>query len=87
LPTKYTVATYHEWARAVLPLYESLDANAPNGPSKSALDQIVTILKYFENSVTVAQIKAYWLSHRSHWTSDFAALVAALKGCAKILLP
>jgi hypothetical protein len=80
-PTKYSVTTYHQWARLLLPFYENLYANAPTTPSKNALNDIVVILTYFEKSATLAQVKAYWLARKSHWTSDFAALVAALKGC------
>lgn len=84
-PSVGTVAGYHAWAKAILPFYEKLQSTAPNTASKKTLTEIVTILKDYESSATMAKLIAYETANRAHWITDTKALAAAIISCAKSL--
>jgi hypothetical protein len=82
-PTSFTVTGFHTWAKKLLPYYENLEANAPNATSKSVLKEIVTILKYYETSASVAKLTAYQSAHRATWLAGTKVLGKAIASCAK----
>ena len=86
VPTTITVASYHAWARAEVPFFSALAAIAPDAAARTVLNEIVTILKYYESQASLNAIKAYWLSHHNEWVKDTKALAADLEACAKTLL-
>lgn len=84
-PSSFTVTGYHSWAKKLLPYYENLEANAPNATSKTVLSEIVTILKYYESSSTIAKLTAYEATHRAGWLAGTKVLGKAIASCAKSL--
>src|ERR1019366_1392884 len=48
-PTTLTLTSYHAWAKALVPYYEKMASVAPNAKTKSALADIVVVLKAYAN--------------------------------------
>lgn len=81
-PTKVTTANYHLWAKSYLPLFEKLASEAPSNSAKSALKELVTILKYESTSKSVSGLTAYISANRTQWANGFSTLTKAIISCA-----
>jgi len=81
-PTKVTTANYHLWAKAYLPLFKKLASEAPSAKTKSALNELVTILKYESTSTSISGLGAYISANRTQYANGFLALTKSLMSCA-----
>jgi hypothetical protein len=81
-PTKMTTANYHLWAKAYLPLFKKLASEAPSAKTKSALNELVTILNYEATSTSISGLAAYISANRTQYANGFLALTKSLMSCA-----
>jgi hypothetical protein len=80
-PAANNLASYKKWLASYLPEFEKLASEAPNASSKTALNQLVTIMKAEETSTTLAKLDAAVAVNSKKWTTDWEALVKALLSC------
>jgi len=81
-PTAINTASYHAWAKALLPFYERLASEAPNAKTKQELNELVTILKYEANSTSLSGLESYVSTHGVAWANGLKALISAFMSCA-----
>ena len=81
-PSSYTTANYHKWAAEYLPIYEKLASEAPNASTKTILNEIVTILKYYSTASSAKALEAYALANSKTYEKDAQALAKAIIACA-----
>jgi hypothetical protein len=82
-PTKLTTKSYHAWAKAILPFYETLASEAPNAKTKTVLNEIVTILKYESSASSLTSLEAYINANHIKFENGTKALANAIIACAK----
>ncbi len=81
-PTGLTLASYHQWVKLLLPYYEKMDATAPNAQTKEVLGYIVTVLKTYSSTHSLATLVAYEKAHAATFAADEKALAKAIVSCA-----
>jgi hypothetical protein len=81
-PTGTGLTAYKNWAKEVLPLYETLASEAPNANSKLVLNDVVTILKDYYSSKTWKKLEAYELANHAKFLAATKTLAKAIEGCA-----
>lgn len=81
-PAKLTTATYHAWAKALVPFYEKLASEAPNATTKTELNYVVVILKYEAKDKTLSNLEAYVAANHVKFEKGTSALAKAIKSCA-----
>jgi hypothetical protein len=81
-PTKITTTSYRAWAKSLLPFYETLASEAPNANTKTALDEVVTILKYESNEKSLTSLEAYVTTNKVKFENGTKALVKAIVSCS-----
>jgi hypothetical protein len=81
-PTGTGLTAYRAWAKELLPLYETLAANAPNSSSKLVLNDVVTILKDYYGSKSLSKLEAYEVANHAKFLTDTKSLAKAIEGCA-----
>jgi hypothetical protein len=82
-PTSITTGNYRSWAKATLPFFEQLAADAPNAKTKSELNALVTILKYEEDASTTKALETYVGANSVKFANDAKALADAIIACAE----
>ena len=80
-PKGLTIGDYKAWAKLLLPFYEQLASDAPNAASKTELNYIVTILKYYTSSTSWTALEAYANANHVKFEEGTKALANAVKGC------
>ncbi len=80
-PKSITTATYHAWAKSLLPFYEKLASEAPNAKTKTELNELVTILNYEADSTKLTSLEAYIAANGTAWANGLKALVSSLMAC------
>lgn len=81
-PSSIKTASYHAWAKTLLPFYEKLASEAPNAKTKQELNEIVTILKYEATSTTVTGLESYLAANSVAYANGVKAMVKAFMSCA-----
>ena len=81
-PSKLTITSYHAWAKAALPYYEKMEATAPNAKTKQILGFVVTVLKAYSKSSSLAKLSVYEKAHDKQFKADVKVLAVAIKACA-----
>ncbi len=77
--------SYKAWAKTLIPFYEKLASEAPNAATKSVLNEVVVVLKYYQNSTSLAKLDASVLKYNAKWEAGSKALAKAIISCAKSL--
>jgi hypothetical protein len=85
VPSATNLKSYKKWAAALEPFYEKLASEAPNAATKSVLNEVVVVLKYYVSSSSLAKLDASVLKYHAQWTKGSKALAAAIVSCAKSL--
>lgn len=85
VPSPTNLKSYKKWAASLEPLYEKLSSEAPNAATKSVLNEVVVVLKYYVSSKNLAKLDASVLKYHAQWTKGTKALAAAIISCAKTL--
>ena len=80
-PSSMTIKSYRAYALAALPLYQKMEATAPNAKVKQILMFIDTALKAYANTTSLAKLAAYQKANHTQFVKDTGALVAAIKSC------
>jgi hypothetical protein len=75
------LTAYKAWAKELLPLYETMAANAPNASSKLVLNDVVTILKDYYSSKSLSKLEAYEVANHAKFEADTKGLSKAIAGC------
>jgi len=84
-PSPSNFKSYRKWAKSLIPFYQKLASEAPNAATKSVLNEVVVVLKYYENSTSLAKLDASVLKYQAKWTKGAKALANAVVSCAKSL--
>lgn len=85
VPSVTNLKSYRKWAASLEPFYETLASEAPNAATKSVLNEVVVVLKYYVSSSNLAKLDASVLKYHAQWTKGSKALAAAIVSCAKSL--
>jgi hypothetical protein len=80
-PTTFTVASYHKWAKELVPDYENMAKAAPNAKTKTVLDDLIVVLKAYANYTSLPKLEAYEKAHRAAFDKDVTSLAASIKAC------
>ena len=80
-PSTSTPSGYHAWAKLFLPYYEKM-ASESSGKTKTALNDLVSIFKYYNSASSLAGIEAYIGVHHAKFTADVKALAESVESCA-----
>lgn len=81
-PAKLTTATYHTWAKDLVPFYEKLASVAPNATTKTELNYVVVILKYEAKDTSLTGLETYIAANHVKFEKGVGALSKAVKSCA-----
>jgi hypothetical protein len=73
---------YKAWAKYLLPLYESLAAEAPNDASKTTLNEVVVILKYEANDTSLTSLETYIKANSVKFDNGAKTLGKDIAACA-----
>jgi hypothetical protein len=84
-PSPKNLKTYKAWAKALEPFYEQLASEAPNAATKSILNEVVVVLKYYVSSSSTVKLDASVAKYRAKWAAGAKALAKAVESCAKTL--
>jgi hypothetical protein len=84
-PNPKSLSSYRAWAKSLEPFYEMLAKEAPNAATKSVLNEVVVVLKYYVSSKNVTALDASVLKYQAKWKAGAKALAAAIVSCAKSL--
>ncbi len=84
-PAASDLTTYKAWAKTLEPFYEKLASEAPNAATKSVLNEVVVVLKYYVNSTSITKLDASVLKYHAKWEAGAKALAKAVESCAKSL--
>jgi hypothetical protein len=84
-PSPTNLTSYKAWAKSLEPFYETLAKDAPNAATKSVLNEVVVVLKYYVSSSSITKLDASVLKYHSKWAAGTKALSAAIVSCAKTL--
>ena len=85
VPNVTNLNSYRAWAKALEPFYEQLASEAPNAASKSVLNEVVVVLKYYVSSTSISKLDASVLKYQAKWQAGANALAKAIESCAKSL--
>lgn len=85
VPSPTNLKSYKAWAKSLEPFYEKLASEAPNAASKSVLNEVVVVLKYYVSSSSLAKLDASVLKYHAKWAAGATALANAIKSCATSL--
>lgn len=84
-PSASNLKSYRAWAKTLIPFYQKLASEAPNAATKSILNEVVVVLKYYENSTSITKLDASVLKYQAKWTAGAKALAKAVVACVKTL--
>lgn len=84
-PSVTNFKSYKAWAKTLIPFYEKLASEAPNASTKSVLNEVVVVLKYYQNSTSLANLDKSVLKYNAKWEAGAKALAKAIESCAKSL--
>jgi hypothetical protein len=84
-PSSTNFKSYKAWAKTLEPFYEQLASEAPNAATKSVLNEVVVVLKYYVSSSNLAKLDAGVLKYHAKWAAGAKALAKAVESCAKSL--
>jgi hypothetical protein len=73
---------YKAWAKFLLPFYENLAAEAPNDSSKTALNEVVVILKYEAKDSSITSLEAYIKANSVKFDNGIKTLGKDIAACA-----
>ena len=85
VPNATNLKSYRAWAKSLIPFYEKLASEAPNAATKSVLNEVVVVLKYYENSSSITKLDASVLKYHAKWAAGAKSLANAVVACAKSL--
>jgi len=85
IPNPKSLTAYKAWAKSLEPFYERLASEAPNASTKSLLNAVVSVLKYYASSSSLPKLNGYILKYHAKWTAGSKALASAIISCAKSL--
>ena len=84
-PAKINLKSYEAWAKTLEPFYAKLASEAPNAKTKQVLNEVVFVLKNYENSKTLTKLDLTIANDRAKWIAGTKALAAAIIACGKAL--
>jgi hypothetical protein len=84
-PSPTNLKSYQAWAKTLEPFYEKLASEAPNAATKSVLNEVVVVLKYYVSSKNLAKLDANVLKYHAKWAAGSYALARAVGACAKAI--
>jgi hypothetical protein len=82
-PKGTSIGDYHAWVKLVLPLYEQLDAQAPNAGTKTFLDELVVVLKDYASAGSLTKLETTEAKNQAKYLKGTKELASAIEGCAK----
>jgi len=82
VPTTLSLTSYHAWAKALVPYYEKMAKVAPNAKTKTALNDIVVVLKAYGNYTSLTKLAAYEKANHASFEANVTSLAASIKACA-----
>jgi len=85
VPSPTNLKSYKAWAKSLEPFYERLASEAPSAASKSVLNEVVVVLKYYASSSSITKLDASVLKYHAKWAAGAAALAKDIESCAKSL--
>jgi hypothetical protein len=85
VPSPTNLKSYKAWAKSLEPFYEKLASEAPSAASKSVLNEVVVVLKYYASSSSIAKLDASVLKYHAKWAAGAKALAKDIESCAKSL--
>jgi hypothetical protein len=85
IPNPKSLTAYKAWAKSLEPFYKRLASEAPNASTKSLLNAVVAVLKYYASSSSLPKLNGYILKYHSKWAAGSKALASAIISCAKSL--
>ncbi|MEO9180407.1 MAG: hypothetical protein ABI298_02010 [Acidimicrobiales bacterium] len=85
LPNPKSLTSYKAWAKSLEPFYAKLASEAPSASTKSLLNAVVSVLKYYASSSSLSKLDGYILQYHSKWAAGSKALTASISSCAKSL--
>jgi hypothetical protein len=85
VPSLTNLKSYKAWAKSLEPFYETLASEAPTAASKSVLNEVVVVLKYYVSSSSITKLDASVLKYHAKWAAGAKALAKAIESCAKSL--
>jgi hypothetical protein len=85
VPSPTNLKSYKAWAKSLEPFYETLASEAPTAASKSVLNEVVVVLKYYVSSSSITKLDASVLKYHAKWAAGAKALAKAIESCAKSL--
>ena len=85
VPSPTNLKSYRAWAKSLEPFYETLASEAPSAASKSVLNEVVVVLKYYVSSTSISKLDASVLKYQAKWQAGANALAKAIESCAKSL--
>jgi hypothetical protein len=85
VPSATNLKSYRAWATTLIPFYSKLASEAPNAATKSVLNEVVVVLKYYSNSSSIAKLDASVVKYHAKWLAGSKALANAVVACVKTL--
>jgi len=82
-PSSITTGNYRSWAKATLPFFQKLAADAPNAKTMNELNALVTILQYEANASNTKALEAYVAANSTKWANGGKALASAILACVE----
>jgi hypothetical protein len=76
------LTAYKTWAKELIPLYETLAAEAPNKASKLVLNDVVTVFKDYSSAKSLTKLEAYEVANHAKFLAATKSLSKAIEGCA-----
>jgi hypothetical protein len=76
-----TMKSYGKWAKSILPFYEKLASESPNGATKTVLNEVVTILKYEGKESSIPALEKYVGANETKFAAGTKALEKAIVAC------
>jgi hypothetical protein len=85
VPSPTNLKSYKAWAKSLEPFYEKLASEAPNAATKSVLNEVVVVLKYYVSSSSITKLDSSVAKYSAKWAAGAKALSKAIISCAKSL--
>jgi len=80
-PTGTGLTAYKTWVKELLPLYETLAAEAPNAKSKLVLHDVVTIFKDYGSAKSLTKLEAFETANHAKFEAATKSLSKSIEGC------
>lgn len=80
-PSSSKLSSYKTWLKTYEPYFAQLASEAPNASVKRVMTQMVTLMKYEENTSAAIKLEKYIAKNEKQWSADWEAYVKAAVAC------